>query len=145
MISTVALIPKVYTVEFSVKPTGFARGYRSVLHFTTGGDHGKLGNRIPGVWLYSNRLHICGSVNGKSNYCVNSKPLQKNKWANVRIVNSKVGSTYWYTVYVNGKQITKSKNPTARVYKNVKIYVSDPWYVPAQGFIRQLKVFSAGK
>ena len=138
MISTVALIPKVYTVEFSVKPTGFAVGFRSVLHFTTSGNIGRLGYLIPGVWFNNNRLHISGSVNGNPNYWVNSQILPKNVWANVKIVNSKVGSTYWYTVYVNGKQITKSKNPTARVYKNVKIYISDPWYVPAQGFISQL-------
>ena len=140
LVSTISSMPPEYIITFSVKTTAFVHGYSDVLHFTTGGNIGKLGYRIPGIWFYSNRLHICGSVKGNYNYCANSQVVAKNKWINVRIVNKKEGSTYWYTVYVNGRQIARTDNPSSRIYKNVKVYATDPWYRPFQGKIQNLKI-----
>ena len=144
VIRTIASISKVNSVSFSVNPTSFIKGWSSVLHFTTGGNAGRLGYRIPGVFFYYNRLHICGSVSGNSNYCLNSQPLAANRWAKVRIVNSKVGTAYWYEVYVNGRRLVKVKNTRPAIYKNVRIYATDPWYAQFRGSIRNLKVNVAG-
>ena len=143
--STITSISPEYEVTFSVKPTAFTRGYSNVLHFTTGGDHGKFGYRIPGVWFNWNKLHICESVKHSYNYCANSQGLAKNKWTDVKIVNKKIDSIYWYTVYVNGKQIARTDNPGARTYKNVKVYVTDPWHTPFKGFLRNLKIKVTGE
>jgi len=132
-------IPAEYVVTFSVKPTSFISGWANVLHFTTGGNIGTLGYRIPGVWFWLDKLHICGSVKGNNNYCLNSEPVEKNKWTDIKIVNTKEGSNYLYAVYVNGKQLGKSDNPTSQVYKNVKVYFSDPWYNSFIGSIQNLK------
>ena len=128
-------VPKVYKFRISIKPTAFVKGWTSVIHATTGGNAGKLGYRIPGIFFNYNRLHICGSVSGNSNYCVNSKPVAVNKWTNVEIVNSKVGKTYWYAVWVNGRRLVRVKNTRPAVYKNVKVYATDPWYAPFRGVI----------
>jgi len=132
-------VPAEYVVTFSVKPTSFISGWANVLHFTTGGNIGELGYRIPGVWFWLDKLHICGSVKGNNNYCLNSEPVEKNKWTEIKITNTKEGSNYLYAVYVNGKQLGQSDNPSSQVYRNVKVYFSDPWYNSFKGSIRNLK------
>ena len=61
------------------------------------------------------------------------------------IVNSKVGSKYFYKVIVDGKELGKVVNPSSRVYKNVKVYITDPWYKPFKGSIRNIKISAPGK
>ena len=144
LLTTLSSIPAEYVISFSVRPTAFSKGWSNVLHFTTGANYGKLGTRIPGVWFYYNKLHICGSVNGNANRCYNSKPLARNRWTDVKIVNSKVGSKYWYTVYVNGVLLGKMVNPSSRVYKNVKVYITDPWHKSFKGSLRNIQISAKG-
>ena len=138
-VSTIPLRPRSYSLSFSFKPTKFVSAYRSIVHLTTGRNTG-WGGRIPAVYSYSNKLYICGAVGGSSNYCSWSQAIALNRWAKVQIVNSKIGPYYYFRIYVNGRQIRRVRNTNRRVYRNVKVYLSDPWSAPAEGNIRNLKV-----
>ena len=144
LLTTLSAIPAEYVVSFSVRPTAFSTGWSSVIHFTTGENCCKVGSRIPGVWFNNNILHICGAVNDNGNHCYNSKPIAKNEWTDVLIVNSKVGSKFWYTVYVNSIQIGRILNPSSRVYKNVKVYITDPWHKSFKGSLRNIQISAPG-
>ena len=145
LLRTIPMIQKLNSVSFSVKRTATQRYWTSVLHFTTGGNSGRPGYRIPGVFFHTNSLHICGTVGGNSNYCRNYN-LPQNRWANVRIVNSRGGRGYtWYSIYVNGRRILRVKNTNPRVYRNVRVYTTDPWYRPFTGVIKNLRFTSSGK
>ena len=145
ILRTIPVIGKVNSVSFSVKRTATQRYWTSVLHFTTGGNAGRPGYRIPGIFFHTNNLHMCGTVGRNTNYCKNYN-LPQNRWANVRIVNSKAGPRYtWYTIYVNGRRILRVKNTIPRVYKNVKVYTTDPWFRPFTGILKNLRIIKSNE
>ena len=144
ILTTIPSIPKVYTISFDINPNHFYPKWSSILHFTINGDVGKIGYRVPGVFIIRNKLSVCASVNGNSNYCV-SQPIPVNKWTKVKIVQSKVGSVYWYSLYFDGKKVHSVQNKGAMVFKNVRVYATDPWYLPFDGSVRNLKISLAGK
>ena len=130
---------KSYNVAFSFRPTNFRGGWRNVMHLTTGRNTG-WGGRIPAVWTNGKKLYICGQVNGNTNYCTWSRPMTKNRWYNVRIINGKIGKYYYFRIFVNGRRIRRVRNSRPRSYNNVKVYLSDPWYPTAYGYLRNLKI-----
>ena len=54
----------------------------------------------------------------------------------------KMGSSYVYTVEVNGAVVKSVINLQPKEFSNVKIYGGDPWYQAAQGVMRNLVVES---
>jgi hypothetical protein len=42
-----------------------------------------------------------------------------------------------YSIYINEKCIHSESNSEPKVFNNVIVYASDPWYVPAKGKIRK--------
>ena len=47
---------------------------------------------------------------------------------------------YIYRITVAGKQVHRVINNDPREFKNVKMYVSSPWYEPADAIIKDLKL-----
>ena len=131
-------------VSFKIKPINKRKGWSSIIHATAHGrNNHKYGDRIPGVWFISNtnRMHICSAVNGKKNYCFNTKKdLPKNKYSKVviRQVQRKDGKLV-YQIFVNGKLVHQKINKAPRSFRNVKPYAADPWHKPARAIIKQLK------
>ena len=114
------------------------------------GNSGKLGERLPAVWTHTSQgdtnsraLHICSGVDTNSNYCYNSKLVVKNQWHSLTVEQKLVNSKYIYSVYVNGKLLHTKENTNPRIYQNVKLYISDPWYSALDGQIKDLKVESS--
>ena len=98
ILTTLPSVGTEYSVSFDLlvdKHTDHA--VRSVLHLTTKENDSKLGNRIPAVFLYRNKmLHISSAVNGNPNYYVNiNQPLKEGQWYKIQIQqvkrNDKVG------------------------------------------------------
>jgi hypothetical protein len=60
LITTLPFIGKEYKISFDLFVSKFqVSGYhRSVIHFTTGGNHGKYGDRTPGIWIINKKLSI---------------------------------------------------------------------------------------
>ena len=135
VIRTISTLGKENSFDFTFKPTRFTSGWSSVIHFSTGANP----SRLPALFLLRNVLYVSGYVSGKRNYYVR-KIIPRNKWCRVRVINSRVGRTYYYTVYINGRRMTRVKNTRPRSFKNVRVYVTDPWYKPFVGVIRYLHV-----
>ena len=146
--ATVPTWGKDWKVSFNLKLTGkIGNRWGSIIHFTTGGNNNKYGNRIPAVWTIPGKtsLHFCSAINGNKNKYFNSRPIKLNRFVKIRIEQKYVKPKHHrYSVYLNGKRIYTVINKVARVFKNVKIYAGDPWYNPAKGFITNFNYKTLG-
>ena len=144
LVATIPKLEKTYDLSFEVFPTKF-QGWSNVLHLSAGGSYRHYGDRTPAVWFRpgsgaTNRFHICSAINGKRNYCYNSKPYGVKKWHKIRIQQRKTGTNYVYTVSINGKEVHRVINSRPEEFKNVKVYASDSWYNAQPGYIRNLLI-----
>ena len=142
-ITTLQKFGKEYSISFEVKATKFIRTWASVIHFTKGGNIANYGDRAPAVWFRpgGSRFHICSAVNGQSNYCRNpTKPFKTGVWISVTITQFKSGSVYLYQIFINNEMIHSTTNRQPQDFKNVMVYVGEPWYNPQPGFIRNLVI-----
>ena len=131
-----------WVVSFQIKLRGVIRNWGSIIHFTTGRDNGRYGYRIPAIWTIpgQRRIHFTSGISGHVNYIFNTKRgLPLNRWVSLKVTQRQVkGGRFRYTIYVNGRQVFTIINTKPRNFRNVKVYVSDPWYPAANGVIRRL-------
>ena len=101
--------------------------WKSLFHLTTGEDLG-VGGRIPAVFVNPDKYFFCYHVNGDDDYC-QSYNYELNKEYHFEISqhkNSKGEAIY--NIKVNGKTFYEIVNTTPLKFKDVKLYLSDPWY-----------------
>ena len=70
--------------------------YRNVLHFTQGGNYGTYGDRIPGVWIFRDKMvYISHALSGNFNYMAKFPALREKTWHHFKITqmfsNNKAG------------------------------------------------------
>ena len=138
LIRAIPVIKKSWEISFDVNLSKVGHGWRSVIHFTQGGDCCKAGQRIPGIWFYSGKstLLVCYAVNNNGNYHFQSKPLKLNTFTNIKLTQRHtLHNTYKYTVYINGKKIRLVDNTHAQEFKNVKVYTGNDWSVSANAIM----------
>uniref|UniRef100_A0A7M5UIV1 Cnidarian restricted protein n=2 Tax=Clytia hemisphaerica TaxID=252671 RepID=A0A7M5UIV1_9CNID len=115
-----------YSITFQIKPLYIVNHWTSILHFTTGGNLGAHGRRVPAVFImpHTSILHICTSLHNSNNWCVNSAALPLHKYSYVTISQypSNIPTKYMYRVYVNGKLLANVENKTPRYFQNIKVY-----------------------
>ena len=131
----------VFKVEFDVIVNKDMPGishdmtWKSLFHVTTGGNIGE-GGRIPAVFVNAGGkyFYICYIVSGDTNYC-HDFTYELNRGYHFEIAQQKrsTGEAV-YSVNVNGETIHKKVNNMPRKYKNVKLYLSDPWHDTFAGF-----------
>ena len=139
-------IPLDYEIGLDITPNNkIEKGWSNIVHFTaTGTDCCAYGSRIPGVWFWpgTRRLHVVDghTANGNSHegqWKCDTKvlTLQANKKYSLRLVLR----LKTVSVYVNGKAAcTNIPRSDRRVFKNVQVYVGDPWYPPANAKVANL-------
>ena len=60
--------------------------WESVIHLTTDGNIGKMGDRIPGVWVNKDKqFHVVFAINGEDNRHKAVGTAEENKWIKVEI------------------------------------------------------------
>ena len=139
------VLPRGWKVSFEIKPLGIIKRWSNIIHATIGGNFGKHGDRIPGIWFQrsSTKFIVCSALNENSNYCrrINS-PLPLNQYSKVIVqqVQSLPDYQYYYQVYINGKKVLNVVNKNPKVFNNVKYYASDPWYTPGNALIRKFSL-----
>ncbi|XP_065671442.1 uncharacterized protein LOC100209097 isoform X2 [Hydra vulgaris] len=141
IIAEIPKLDKEYLISFDVNPNKFVAGWHSVIHFTTGSDIAKYGDRVPGIWFHEDGnggLHIAAAINGITNRYFNTKPIKINVWSNIEISQTLKGAVYVYTIRINGEMVFSEINNQAQYFDNVKVYASDPWYEVQDGSIRNL-------
>jgi hypothetical protein len=116
----------------------------SLFHLTTGKRTGE-GSRIPAVFVNKGKFfQICNHVNGVSTYGYQTNyNYELNKEYHFEIsqqTNSK--GEYVYSIKVNGETFHEIVNTTPLKFKDVKLYLSDPWHVTFEPFgkLSNLKV-----
>ena len=130
-----------YAVSFDLTPSGVAGGWRSIVHFTTSGNCCGYGQRIPGVWFYSNTrrlLIVDGHTSNGNDYCTGGAmdaQLADRKTTKVHIEMRK----YAVDIYTNGKKICTKRRQDRKLWRNVEVWGSDPWYAAAQAKVGALR------
>ena len=126
-------------VSFEILPQGVVNGWSNIIHFTTGGNVGKIGQRIPGVWFHtqSTRLHICSAISGNANRCFDSKSLKLHEYTKVEIIQNQLrDNRYRYSISIAGKRVFTTINTGARFFPNVQVFRSDPWHPASNALIK---------
>ena len=119
--------------------------WANVLHLTIGGYSTSVyGDRIPCVY-FNQKFEISFALNGNAYLHTTILSIAVNQWYSVEIGQSAEGNAYRYYIKVDGKEEYSIINNDARIFQNVKVYASDPWYAPQSGYIKNLYIDSKGK
>ena len=88
-----------------------------------------MGGRIPAVFLNPAKyFYTCYRVNGDDDYCQNyNYELNKDYHFEISQHKNSIGEAV-YSITVNGETVHEIVNKTPLKYKDVKLYLSDPWY-----------------
>ncbi|XP_047124228.2 uncharacterized protein LOC105846481 [Hydra vulgaris] len=143
LIITLSSLEKTYSVSFMIKPMSYSAVWASVVHLTIDEDRDDFGRRIPGVWFAPDKLGalaIVSAINDNYNYNFYSEILPLNEWSIIEISQNETNGVYTFTCYINGQLIHSVENKSPKSFKNVKVYVADPWYNAQDGSIKKLKI-----
>ena len=145
IIKTLNILPKEYEVSFEVKPTSKTNAtYSNVIHFTVGGDNAVYGDRTPAVWFHFSNFHFSSTLNGLVDGLYGSNVIMKlMEWTKIKISQLLIKGNYVFTIWVAESLIYNIINYQAREFHDVKVYISDPWYVAQPGYIRNLVIKNA--
>jgi hypothetical protein len=140
-IATNVTVGKEWRLSFQVYQWGKVGNWGSLIHFTTSGN----GVRVPAIWFHGNswKLHMCMATQRSTNDCWNS-PAQlpgPRKWNSIVMMQKKdAQGKYWLSYFINGARKAKRSQTKPRVYKNLIVYSSDPWYASPKAYVRNLKM-----
>ena len=96
-----------------------------------------------GIWFQpkSSNLIVCAAVSGNQNHCVSSPQLPLNQYSQIIVQQIQKGDLkYYYQVFVNIQKILDEVNDRPAVFNNVKYFVGDPWYEPANAHLRNFNL-----
>ena len=86
---------------------------------------------------------ISSGINGNPNYPINTKTLVLNQHYKILLTQKHLGrELYKYSIFIDDENIFSINNTDARKYTNVKIYVSDPWFLYCNCAIKNLQLLS---
>ena len=103
---------------------------------------GFWGFGVLGFWADSYKLHICSAINEEKNHCYNTvTDLPTNRYTQINIKQAQnTKGVYFFVVRLDGKEVYRVQNNQPQTFQNLKLYQSDPWYLPAKAFIRKVEV-----
>ena len=61
-------------------------------------------------------------------------------WTQVEIAQRKDGTAHTFVVTIGSVEVWSLRNTSPRVFNNVKVFVSDDFYPPVPGIIRNLNI-----
>ena len=135
---------KAWSLTFEMKPQNVSiNDATSVLHFTTGEDIKKYGNRNPAFWYLNSlqipRLQFRCSINGIVDSGSNLYNIPLDEYTKIHVHQRHVlNGEYLLTVQLADRTVLQLKNTHAETFKNVVAYASDPWHHAAPIKIRNL-------
>ncbi|XP_047145891.1 uncharacterized protein LOC100203466 [Hydra vulgaris] len=132
-------IPKEYGIYFEVYLSSFSSSFTNLIHLTTG-DNECYGCRISTIFLGNENTIVVAPINGNGNYYATTNLLTIKIWNKVIIRQYMKNGFYINAAIINGKTVYSVQNNDVRTFENVKIYVSDIWYAPQPGYIRNFIV-----
>ena len=119
-----------FKIEFDVVVrTELEAKWSNIFHFTSSGDEENKGQRVPAVWANSEKkFHICFYVDENTYHCItyNYQLHKPYHFVISQLYNSKREANY--EINVNGETFHEVINRAPTKFKNVKLFLSDPWY-----------------
>jgi len=124
-----------YVLRFTIKPTGLHESPTNIIHITTGLDCCDYGTRNPSVYFLKNTTQLLVSTGDRSNG--NNLDLWSREGLALNI-NSDVEIRVFGTVStlsINEKLISRRTIGDRPILKNLKVYLSSPWWDAADAII----------
>jgi len=144
LIRVIPRVHKEWYLSFDIKPeNAVVNRWASILHMTTGGNHGRVGQRIPGIWFHgkTRRLHVCNGINKNANHCFDTRyNLAPNRYSNIQVLQvfDRLAQKYKLKVLVNNQILAEVWNLHPTSFQNVKMYTADPWHPAARASLRNI-------
>ena len=134
----------VFHIEFTIEVTKVPETeWVNAFHFTANGNDGKIGYRIPALFIKKDGyFQVCSAVSGNQK-CKNYY-FELGKRYHIVIEQS----WYWYQISIDGNSILNIENSQPRSFSYVKLYASNPWASPFSadlGSICNVKVRQGGE
>ena len=146
LLATIRKLAKQYSLhmEYMLTESFPTNDWYNMYHATISRNSDVYGSRIPGIWI----KHVNGTIHTHVHFAIDENmghsfdspttSIHLNKWIPIIISQIKVGGDYYFKFETNGKVIYTKKNTKPRQYENVKIYISNPWYPPVPGYVRNV-------
>ena len=134
-----------FRIEFDIMVSSVLKEiWTNVFHFTIGGNNHHYGDRIPAFWIKSNKKFcIFSAVNNDKDHRQDFDFDMNQEYHIVIRQFYKQCGKYVYQIEIDGQIKHSVDNNNAKVFENVKLYASDPWYTPFTsnyGLLKNLKV-----
>ena len=146
LLKTLGKLSKLWSIQLEYRAQSVPNTWTNIIHNTIGNDNGVVGNRIPGIWVKSSgELYISSAINGKDDYFVTVPGhLKLGQWYSInvaqRIWATSFGNKYLFEITIDGRLIHSIENTMPQDFFNVFVYASDPWYLAADGHIRNFRI-----
>nr|XP_047131530.1 uncharacterized protein LOC124810537 [Hydra vulgaris] len=134
LLQTLAIFPIEYEIAFEACLSSFTSGNywsasSNVFYFTNSG----YDFCVACMWFSPNgEMELAALINGTT-YSFTTKPF-KTGCKQYKIRQILYQGNYMFTVQVDGWTLSTVKNIAPQVFKNVQIYISDPWTVAQPGY-----------
>nr|ACF20992.1 stalk protein [Hydra oligactis] len=152
LIATLSL-EKEYSISFQIKPKSYIKKafdeFQSVIYLVTDTKPVAIMQRFPGVWfgLFDGRGSggITFPVNSENQFefyeeTFETDKLPLNKWTSIRFSQTELDGLYTFYCYVNGRVIKSFENQYPNSFKDVKVYLADPWNDVQDASIKNFKI-----
>jgi len=140
LLTTVPFLTKEFKISFDVLISNFASQVQGILRFTsTGGNCCAVGDRLPGVWLSSNKkFYIRFALNGNGDSGYSGTIATSGEWINLEISQTLIANKYIFEIKINQKSVYHVENKQAKVFEQVKVFTAGPYSQALDGKIRKL-------
>lgn len=146
LIATLDQLNTEWKVTFDFMATSFKNPMRNILHMQAkDSKNGREGYCIPQINAcptpHLGSIHISTTINQRvSHYSNNIIKFKLGEWNTIMVAQEKVGRDYQYMIFINGLRVHCTANRHPKVFKNVLVYASNPYFDGQEGFIRNLVV-----
>uniref|UniRef100_A0A7M5WQS8 Uncharacterized protein n=1 Tax=Clytia hemisphaerica TaxID=252671 RepID=A0A7M5WQS8_9CNID len=127
---------RTWRLSFNVKPLSSTRSskLKSIIHFTTESER----LRIPAVWFDRNSRKVLVVYNYL--YFTTPEELPTDRYTSIKLKLSKSeNGEDLYQAFVNNKKVYERSGSFSKEYKNVRVYLSSPWYGSADALVKDLE------
>ncbi|XP_066933093.1 uncharacterized protein [Clytia hemisphaerica] len=141
-ITNIPVVEKAFRYTMEIKPVGVRPGWTSIFHATRNVKGNRnccgYGSRIPALFFHSNttKLHTTASINGRGNFYINND-MDMDRFTVVTIEQSRQhDGQYRFSLMFDYIEVYTVINKQPEVFKDVSIYIGDPWYEPSNVVVR---------
>ena len=140
VLSVIPTLSPSYSVKFEVKITRFRREFNNIMQLLGGNRNVARVDLGYSLGLQRNMVSICGAYKCPLSALGVYVPLHQ--WTTIEMTQRKQASSgdYLFIAKIGNVVLGPVMNKSPRTYRNVKVYASNPWHPPPQGFIRNMVI-----